>query len=265
MAMGRQRASQGQMMVMWDELPKSPGHAFYDRLQAVLLDPGFDACVEALCQPFYAATMGAPSLPPGRYFRMHLIGYFEGIASERGLEWRSADSLSLPGLPRAQAGRAGARPFVAQPDPGPPAARGARTGLCLGARAARRARPDQGWADRHRRLDHGSERGDAFDPKAGYRRDLPRDAHPNGQRERDPDPDGGRAQADGPEAQGQADLERRLDEPDRSRGQDHPDEGRPDEARLQAGTRGRSRHRCRARGRDASRRRTRHRHARRHA
>ena len=83
------------MLVTFDELPKSPGHVFYDRLQAVLADAGFDAFVETLCQPYYAAVMGAPSLPPGRYFRMHLVGYFEGIDSERGLEWRCADSLSL--------------------------------------------------------------------------------------------------------------------------------------------------------------------------
>lgn len=95
MAMGRQGPRQGEMLVTWDELPKSPGHVFYDRLQAVLVEAGFDAFVETLCQPSYAATMGAPSLPPGRYFRMHLVGYFEGIDSERGLEWRCADSLSL--------------------------------------------------------------------------------------------------------------------------------------------------------------------------
>jgi transposase len=68
---------------------------FYDRLQTVLAEAGFDAFVERLCAPYYAAVMGAPSLPPGRYFRMHLVGYFEGIDSERGLEWRCADSLSL--------------------------------------------------------------------------------------------------------------------------------------------------------------------------
>ena len=95
MAMGRQGPRQGEMLVTWDELPKSPGHVFYDRLQVVLIEAGFDAFVEKLCQPYYAATMGAPSLPPGRYFRMHLVGYFEGIDSERGLEWRCADSLSL--------------------------------------------------------------------------------------------------------------------------------------------------------------------------
>ena len=95
MAMGRQRPRQGEMLVTFDELPKSPGHVFYDRLQTVLIEAGFDALVEALCRPYYAAVMGAPSLPPGRYFRMHLVGYFEGIDSERGLEWRCADSLSL--------------------------------------------------------------------------------------------------------------------------------------------------------------------------
>jgi transposase len=95
MAMGRQGPRQGEMLVTWDELPKSPGHAFYDGLQAVLIEAGFDAFVEKLCEPYYTPVMGAPSLPPGRYFRMHLVGYFEGIDSERGLEWRCADSLSL--------------------------------------------------------------------------------------------------------------------------------------------------------------------------
>jgi transposase len=95
MAMGRQGPRQGEMLVTWDELPRSPGHAFYDGLQAVLIEAGFDGVVEKLCKPYYASAMGAPSLPPGRYFRMHLVGYFGGIDSERGLEWRCADSLSL--------------------------------------------------------------------------------------------------------------------------------------------------------------------------
>ena len=82
-------------MVSWSEMPRSPGHVFYDRLQSVLIEGGFDAFAEASCRPYYAARMGAPSVPPGRYFRMHLVGYFEGIDSERGLEWRCSDSLSL--------------------------------------------------------------------------------------------------------------------------------------------------------------------------
>src|ERR671938_2197269 len=95
MAMGRQTDRQGDLMVTWSEMPRSPGHAFYDRLQQVLVDAGFDGFVETTCKPFYAATMGARSVPPGRYFRMHMVGYFEGIDSERGIEWRCSDSLSL--------------------------------------------------------------------------------------------------------------------------------------------------------------------------
>jgi transposase len=95
MALGRQGERQGDLMVGWAELPRSPGHAFYDRLQAVLVEAGFDHFAEAQSAPYYASGRGRPSLPPGRYFRMHLVGYFEGIDSERGLEWRCSDSLSL--------------------------------------------------------------------------------------------------------------------------------------------------------------------------
>ena len=95
MALGRQGERQTDLMVGWAELPRSPGHAFYDRLQAILVEAGFDGFAEEACAPYYASGRGRPSLPPGRYFRMHLVGYFEGIASERGLEWRCSDSLSL--------------------------------------------------------------------------------------------------------------------------------------------------------------------------
>jgi transposase len=95
MALGRQGERQADLMIGWAELPRSPGHASYDRLQAVLLEAGFDRFAEGECAPYYASRRGRPSLPPGRRFRMHLVGYFEGIDSERGLEWRCADSLSL--------------------------------------------------------------------------------------------------------------------------------------------------------------------------
>jgi transposase len=95
MALGRQGERQIDLVVGWAELPRSPGHAFYDRLQAVLVEAGFDRFAETRCAPYYAGRRGRPSLPPGRYFRMHLVGYFEGIDSERGLEWRCSDSLSL--------------------------------------------------------------------------------------------------------------------------------------------------------------------------
>jgi len=93
--MGREGDRQGDLIVTWEEIPRSPGHVFYDRLQEVLIAGGFDLFVETTCQPYYAPKMGAPSLPPGRYFRMHMVGYFEGIASERGIAWRCSDSMSL--------------------------------------------------------------------------------------------------------------------------------------------------------------------------
>src|SRR6202158_2892561 len=95
MAMGREGEVQGDLVMTWAELPRSPGHAFYDRLQSLLAEAGFDAFVETTCKPYYAPRMGAPSLPPGRYFRMHMVGYFEGIDSERGIVWRCSDSYSL--------------------------------------------------------------------------------------------------------------------------------------------------------------------------
>jgi transposase len=100
--MGRQADRQGDLMVTWSEMPRSPGHVFYDRLQEVLVGAGFDGFVEDACRAYYARTMGAPSVPPGRYFRMHMVGYFEGIDSERGIEWRCSDSLSLREFLRLQ-------------------------------------------------------------------------------------------------------------------------------------------------------------------
>ena len=95
MGLGNQGEDQSQMFVMCADLPRSPGHVFYDRLQSILIKGGFDRFVEKLCESYYATGPGRKSIPPGRYFRMHIIGYFEGIDSERGLEWRCSDSLSL--------------------------------------------------------------------------------------------------------------------------------------------------------------------------
>ena len=95
MAMRRDAGVQDDLVATWAEMPRSPGHAFYDRLQTLLKEAGFDAFVEDICKPYYAPRMGAPSLPPGRYFRMHMVGYFEGIDSERGIVWRCSDSHSL--------------------------------------------------------------------------------------------------------------------------------------------------------------------------
>ena len=97
MAMGkrRRRARQSTMWVATADLPKSAGHPFYERLNRTLDEAGFDAFVEAQCAAFYADGVGRPSLAPGRYFRLLLLGYFEGLDSERAIAWRAADSLSI--------------------------------------------------------------------------------------------------------------------------------------------------------------------------
>ena len=98
--MGRRkdRARTPGLWIATNELPVTGGHPFYHRLNQVLDAQGFDEFVEAQCAPFYAATLGRPSLTPGTYFRVLLIGYFEGIDSERGIAWRTADSLALRGF-----------------------------------------------------------------------------------------------------------------------------------------------------------------------
>jgi transposase len=100
MAMGRRkaRARTPGLWIATNELPATGGHPFYQRLNQILDSHGFDDFVERQCAPFYAATLGRPSLTPGTYFRLLLIGYFEGIDSERGIAWRTADSLALRGF-----------------------------------------------------------------------------------------------------------------------------------------------------------------------
>ena len=95
MAMRRRGAQQGGMWVATHELPKCPGHVFYEKLNTVLEAGGFDRFVEELCAPHYAESEGRPSIEPGVYFRMLFVGYFEGLGSQRGIAWRCADSLSL--------------------------------------------------------------------------------------------------------------------------------------------------------------------------
>lgn len=96
MAMGRRgKGRQGQIWVEEKALAKGPSHPFYKRLNEVLERHGFDRFVESLAAKFYAPRIGRPSLAPPVYFRLLLIGYFEGIDSERGIAWRVADSLAL--------------------------------------------------------------------------------------------------------------------------------------------------------------------------
>ncbi len=95
MALGRRAQEQQGLWVCTNELPMSPGHPFYRKLNAILGEAGFDRWIEERCRPYYAEKLGRPSLPPGTYFRMILVGYFEGIASQRGIAWRCSDSRSL--------------------------------------------------------------------------------------------------------------------------------------------------------------------------
>ncbi len=97
MAMGRRKQRQEALFITATELPKSAGHPFYQKLNQLLAEAHFDDWVQRRCQPYYAQDekRGQPSIPPGLYFRMLLVGYFENLDSQRGIAWRCADSLSL--------------------------------------------------------------------------------------------------------------------------------------------------------------------------
>jgi transposase len=96
MGMGHWTEKQKSMWVRSAELARGPGHPFYEQLNRLLSDEGFDAFVEELCERYYEPTkVGRPSIAPGVYFRMLLVGYFEGLESERAIDWRCADSRSL--------------------------------------------------------------------------------------------------------------------------------------------------------------------------
>ena len=97
MAMSKRSGGEKQedIWIAHTELAVAPGHPFYKRLNELVEGAGFDEFVEGLCARFYHARLGRPSLRPGVYFRALLVGYFEGIDSERGIAWRVADSLAL--------------------------------------------------------------------------------------------------------------------------------------------------------------------------
>jgi transposase len=96
MAMGTRKKRERQESLWYgSELPEAPGHPFYSRLNGILEKADFDRFCEKSCVGFYHAKLGRPSLAPGLYFRIMMIGFFEGIDSERGIAWRLADSLTL--------------------------------------------------------------------------------------------------------------------------------------------------------------------------
>lgn len=97
MAMGKRKPRQDSLFVTTDQLTPSAGHPFYQKLNALLAEAEFDRWIERRCVQYYEGEekRGQPSVPPGVYFRMLLIGYFEGLDSQRGIAWRCSDSLSL--------------------------------------------------------------------------------------------------------------------------------------------------------------------------
>jgi transposase len=95
MALGKRKSEQQELWVATTDLPRSLGHPFFKKLNQLLAEDGFDEWLEELCKPYYHASQGRPSIPPGVYFRMVLVGFFEGIPSQRGIAWRCADSRSL--------------------------------------------------------------------------------------------------------------------------------------------------------------------------
>ena len=142
MALGRR--NQEQQPSFWiavDELPRSEGHVFYRKLNQLLREAGFDEFVESLCEPYYHDSLGRPGIPPGVYFRMLLVGYFEGLGSQRGIAWRCADSLSLREFLGMPLGGRDARPFEPDPGPRPTAAFGPHGRVPVRAASGRREGP----------------------------------------------------------------------------------------------------------------------------
>ena len=97
MATGKRKARQEALFITTDQLAPSAGHPFYQTLNHLLDEAGFDRWIEGWCASSYAQAepRGQPSLPPGVYFRMLMVGYFEDLDSQRGIAWRCSDSLSL--------------------------------------------------------------------------------------------------------------------------------------------------------------------------
>ena len=92
--MGRRKAKQQGLWISAAEIPQTAAHPYYSKVNEVMREARFDQKVEQLCRRYYKPVMGRPSMAPGVYFRMLLVGYLEGIDSERGIAWRVADSLS---------------------------------------------------------------------------------------------------------------------------------------------------------------------------
>lgn len=106
MALGKRKTTkQQELWISFKDLPRSSSHPFYERVNKILRQHNFDEFAEALFSPYYTEGTGRPGIPAGNYFRMLMVGYFEGITSERGIAWRFNDSLSsrsFLGLPSTE-------------------------------------------------------------------------------------------------------------------------------------------------------------------
>lgn len=245
MSMGRREERQAPMWLAGTELARSPGHRFYEKLNELLSEATFDTRVEQLCTPYFEADdkPGRPSIPPGVYFRMLFIGYFEGIESERGLEWRCADSLSLRTFLGVQ---------VQERVPDHSSLSRMRTRLdgavydevfrlVLGIVEAKGLLRGKvaGVDSTYLRADASMKtivRKDTGDDYAAYLKKL---CEAQGIE----DSDGGGRAPDGPYAQGEEDLQQGLEVSDGRRCTHRAAQGRPNAARLQGRARGGSRYR----------------------
>ena len=150
MAMGKRKrqATQASIWVATQDLPRSAAHPFYARLNQILDQHDFDGFVEGLCERFYADE-GRPGLPPGRYFRLLLIGYFEGLDAERAIAWRAADSFALREFLKLVLPEAPPDHSTISRTPSPDRSRDARGRLHLDAPAVGRCGLGEGHVGRH--------------------------------------------------------------------------------------------------------------------
>jgi hypothetical protein len=157
MAMGKPKrhAKQASMWVATQDLPRSAGRPFYARLNQILDQHDFDGFVEGVCERFYADE-GRPGLPPGRYFRLLLIGYFAGLDAERAIAWRAADSFPLR-VSRIGIAGGTARSFDDFAHASLDRSRDARSRLQVDVAAPRRRGSGEGQDRWHRRDDAGSQ------------------------------------------------------------------------------------------------------------
>ena len=175
MAMGKRRKTrQEALFVATDRLPKSAGHPFYQRLNGLLAEAGFDRWIESRCRQYYEhdETRGQPSIPPGVYFRMLLVGYFEGIDSQRGIAWRCADSLALRQFLGMPLDEATPGPLDADQHPQAAAAGGVRGGVPVRADDRGREEAAGGQDGGRGQHDAGSQRGDEEHRPQGHGRGL---------------------------------------------------------------------------------------------